>query len=96
MEINSKETKNVKKENKSIIDLTCFAILMGYLDLILKCIGIDEPYRIFITFIVLTIRLFWWDKNRSASDSTLTLLQFSLLLFRKFLKVLTDKKGLSI
>ena len=93
MEINSKKTKNVKKENKSIIDLTCFAILMGYLDLILKCIGIDEPYRIFITFIVLTIRLFWWDKNRSASDGTLTLLDFTSLLLKKFLEILMDKKG---
>lgn len=93
MEINSKETKNVKKENKSIIDLTCFTILMGYLDLIFKCVGIDEPYRIFITFVILTIRLFWWDKNRSASGGTLTLLDATLLLLKKFLVVLTDKKG---
>jgi hypothetical protein len=93
MEMNSKETKNVKKENKSIIDLGGFVILMGYLDTILKCFGLDEPYRIFITFIVLTIRLFWWDKNRSASDGTLTLPCFTLLLLKKFLLVLTNKKG---
>jgi hypothetical protein len=93
MKNNFKETKNVKKENKSIIDLGGFVILMGYLDVILKCIGIDEPYRIFVTFVILTIHLFWWDKNRSASDGTLTLLQTTLLLLKKFLKVLTDQKG---
>ena len=78
---------------KSKIDLTGFVILMGLVDIILHCIGLSEPYRILVTFIILVIRLLWWGKNRSASVNTLTLLGFTKLLIRKLLVCLADTKG---
>lgn len=85
--------KITNKKQSGSIDLTGFVILYGFFNLILKCWNISEPYRIFITLIVLIIRLFWWDKKRSESYGTLTLLQTTMLLFGIFIINFRNKRN---
>ena len=76
------QEKIKNNQQTTLIDLTGFTILMGFLDVSLKGVGLDETIHLTITFIILVIRLIWWFSKKSTNEKSLAL---SLLkkLFKK-------------